>query len=69
MFKGEDGFCSSLDWLDNNVLIQLINYIILVNHKPIESIVLRRGFRRGDLLSPFVYIICVEGISTLIKKN
>ena len=49
--------------------ISMDTYSLKINGVPSGSITPTRGLRLGDLLSPYLFLICVEGLSTLIKKS
>ena len=45
-----------------------ISYSILVNGEPKRMIIPSRGIRQGDPLSPFLFLLCTEGLHGLISK-
>ena len=44
------------------------SYSILINGKPTSFITPSRGIKQGDLLSPYLFLLCAEGLSSLIWK-
>ena len=48
--------------------ISIVTYSIRINGKPHGHIVPGRGLRQGDPLSPYLFLLCVEGLSAMIKK-
>ena len=48
--------------------ISSVTYVVRVNRKPSGHIIPSIGLCQGDPLSPYLFLICVEGLSTLIKK-
>ena len=48
--------------------VKTISYFFLVNGKPCGRIFPTRGIRQGDPLSPFLFLLCTEGLNGLIKK-
>jgi len=49
--------------------ISTVTYSIQINGKPNGHIVLSRGLRQGNPLSPYLFLLFVEGLSSLIKKG
>lgn len=43
-------------------------YFILVNGEPKGMINPSRGIQQGDPLSPFLFLLCIEGFHGLISK-
>jgi len=58
---------SKVDRLDLQC-ISTISYSFLINHSPKGLVIPLRGIRQGDLLSPYIFIICSEVLSGLCKK-
>ena len=49
--------------------ITSVTYSIKFNGKPRGHITPTRGLRQGDPLSPYLFLLCAEGLSALIKKS
>ena len=49
--------------------VHTASYSILINGEPKGYITLSRGIKQGDPLSPYLFLLCVDGLSSLIKKT
>jgi len=52
-----------------SMCVELVDYSVLVNNDKVGPIILGRGLCQGDPLSPYLFIICVEGLSSLIRDS
>ena len=50
------------------VCVKTVLYSVLVIGKPKGLIRPTRGIRQGDPLSPFLFLLCMEGLHSLISK-
>lgn len=49
--------------------VQSVSYKITYSGKVIGSVVPSRGIRQGDPLSSYLFLVCMEGLTTLLQDN
>ena len=69
-FKGlmaKMGFASR--WIELIMsCVRTVSYSIVLNGKQCGSIVPSRELRQGDPLSPYLFLLCAEGLISLFKQ-
>lgn len=56
-------------WVDLIMLcVSTVQYSILMNGRRVGPIYPKRGLRQGCPLSPYLFVICAQGLSSLIEK-
>ena len=56
-------------WVDLMMMcITSVSFSLLINGEPFENIVPTRGIRQGNPISPYLFLLCSEGLHALIEK-
>lgn len=58
---------SEVGWLDYG-LCKNFTYTVLINGQAHSLVVPQRGLRQRDPLSPFIFVLCTEGLTHLLNK-
>ena len=57
-------------WVDMIMAgVTLVSYSMLLNGAPSSFIKPSRGIRQGDPLSPYLFLLCTEGFSALLRNT
>ena len=48
--------------------VRSVSFSVIVNGEPCGYITPLRGIKQGDLLSPYLFLFCVEGLSSLLRQ-
>lgn len=51
------------------ICVITVSYSISFNGCQVGPIIPSRGLRQGDPLSPYLFLICMEGLSLLLKRE
>ncbi|KAL8120291.1 hypothetical protein AgCh_017451 [Apium graveolens] len=57
-------------WIDRVMkMVSSVTYKFTHNGQEFGSVIPSRGLRQGDPISPYLYIICAEALSAMIRRN
>lgn len=58
------------DWIDRVLnCVKTVKYSFVDDGVVFGDVQLIRGIRHDDLISPYLYILCVEGLISIIRQN
>lgn len=49
--------------------VTTVSYSVLINRGPKGKITMTRGFRQGDPISPYLFLLCVEGLTAMLQRD
>ena len=48
--------------------VTMVKYLVLINGEPCGHITPTRGIRQGDPISPYLFLLCAEVLSSMVNK-
>lgn len=56
-------------WIDRIIkCVSTVTYSFLVNGKPTEIVTPHQGLRQGDPISPYLFLLCAEGLGAMLQQ-
>lgn len=49
--------------------VSRVTYLVLINGRPTEEFSFKRSIRQGDTISPYLFILCAEVFSHLLRRS
>ena len=57
-------------WIELMMMcVSTVSYSVLINGEPKGKFIPSRGLRQGDPILPYLFLLCVEGLSAMLKKE
>ena len=49
--------------------VNMVSFSVLINNEPKGKIIPTKGLHQGDPISPYLFILCAEGLSAMLKRE
>lgn len=57
-------------WISLSMMcVRTVSFSILINGEPKGRITLTKGLRQGDPISSYLFLLCEEGLSAILRKE